>query len=464
MKTWNQLFIRHGWLLTQEEGNMFDCKNETELNLQFLVESLEKANISFDVTKGKLILFEDAISEESWIKAIQFSHRGKGEGLWFRLGQEAPKVRELDLYISGIVRQLNRLGFNTMGSCDGNGRRAAYVMLTKDCNIEILKELLLGVGISRFRLQEQRTNYHLSFPLSENELLELAEKLSLVEESWLGEGGDFIKEHLFYEVLEQLLMIPGVSGNEGKVREFVIEKLTPFVDHLTVDHAGNVLAEKTYRSGLGPTILLNAHLDIVYELEKERKIIKDGLVWSSNKGILGADDRAGVAVLLHLAEHLYHSSFNGKVKFIFSVEEECGLIGASRVDDYFLWGIEAAIVVDRRGNGDIVTSCGNILPFCHQNYGAFFEAVAIEEELSGWTTTMGGSSDTRIWAGNGIQSVNLSAGYLNEHTDKEILNVAACYQTTKLIKGVFKKGNELRSVLRKISRKQQTTRICRVAQ
>ncbi|WP_413299795.1 M20/M25/M40 family metallo-hydrolase [Bacillus sp. 1P10SD] len=242
------------------------------------------------------------------------------------------------------------------------------------------------------------------------------------------------------------------------MREFVIDKLTPFVDHITVDRAGNVLAEKTYRGGHGPTILLNAHLDTVYELEEDRKILKNGTIWFSSKGILGADDRAGVAIILHLAEHLYHSSLSGKVKIIFSVEEECGLVGARQVDDYFLWGTDAAIVVDRRGNGDIVTSCGGIFPFCHQDYGAFFEKVAVEERLSGWTATMGGSSDTRIWAEHGIQSVNLSAGYKNEHTEEELLDVKACYHTTKLLEGVFKRGNELKDVIRKISRNHQEIR------
>ena len=38
---------------------------------------------------------------------------------------------------------------------------------------------------------------------------------------------------------------PGASGNEGRVREFVIEKLTPYVDFITVDRYGrNLLAEK----------------------------------------------------------------------------------------------------------------------------------------------------------------------------------------------------------------------------
>ena len=61
---------------------------------------------------------------------------------------------------------------------------------------------------------------------------------------------------------------PRASGNEGKSREFVIEKLTPYVDFITVDRYGrNLLAEKKYKTGHGPMILLNAHLDIVEELE-----------------------------------------------------------------------------------------------------------------------------------------------------------------------------------------------------
>ncbi|MCD8500427.1 MAG: M20/M25/M40 family metallo-hydrolase [Bacillaceae bacterium] len=450
MKTWKQLFIRHGWMLSEEERNIFNCKNETEENMQFLTECLEKAGIPFTFINNNLSILAEIDSEEKWIKALQYPNRGRGEGLWFRSGHEAPKVRELDVYISGVVRQFTRLGFITSGSCDGHGRNPAHVMLTKDKDI---KELLLAVGMKQFHITERRNSFQLKFSCKPYDLLDLAEKLSEVDDSWLGKGVEYTKEQIFYHQLEHLLMIPGASGNEGRVRDYVIDRLTPYMDDVTIDRAGNVLAEKTYRSGIGPTVLLNAHLDTVYELEEERMVIKNGTVWSSSKGILGADDRAGVAVVLHLVEHLEHSSFSGKVKVIFTVEEECGLIGAKSVDDYFLWGTDAAIVVDRRGNGDIVTSCGSFLPFCHQDYGTFFEKVAEEEGLSGWRTIMGGSSDTRIWAGHEIQSVNLSVGYMNEHTSEETLDVAACYETATLLKAVFKRGKELKNIVRTIKRK-----------
>ncbi|MFZ0445243.1 MAG: hypothetical protein WAM95_11585 [Bacillus sp. (in: firmicutes)] len=59
------------------------------------------------------------------------------------------------------------------------------------------------------------------------------------------------------------------------------------------------------------------------------------------------------------------------------------------------------------------------------------ERAAIEAGLSGWKSTQGGSSDTRIWAEHGIQSVNLSAGDHYEHSDAEYLYVQACYGTVQ---------------------------------
>ncbi|WP_078427633.1 M20/M25/M40 family metallo-hydrolase [Alkalihalobacterium alkalinitrilicum] len=464
MKTWNQLFVRCGWVLVEKEKDVFACKNETEVNLQFLFQSLDKANIRYHFNKGVLTILSSIISEDQWLETVDYDYRGRGEGLWFDSSKEQPKIHELDLFISGIVRQVNRLGYETLGSCDGHGRRAAHVMISKEKKIEELVELLLAFGCKSVNWREHRNSYHLSLHLKQHELLDLAENMSLVEESWLEQGYEFIKQQRFYHLLEQLLNIPGVSGNEERVRKFVIEKLTPYVDHISVDRAGNVLAEKIYRGGHGPVILFNAHLDTVYEIEPGRKIVKNGNTWSSSKGILGADDRAGIAVLLHTAEYLsQHSSFSGKVKFIFTVEEECGLVGAREVDEYFLWGTDAAIVVDRRGTGDIVTSCGGYFPFCHPQYGAFFEEIAVIEGLNGWATTKGGSSDTRIWAEHSIESVNLSAGYRNEHTEEEILDVEACYGTAQLLEEVLRNDKKLRAVLRGIKREQFADTILKTA-
>ncbi|GAE94685.1 peptidase T [Gracilibacillus boraciitolerans JCM 21714] len=339
MKTWNQLFIRHGWNVQKNEGNVFDCQMETKENVEFLQKNLEALGVSYWMEGSNLILADKPVAECEWIKILDFPNRGRGEGLWFEPGQEDPKVEELDTYICGIVRQFNRLGFHTKGSCDGHGKRSPHVMVKKEKDIDQLAGMLLALGLKRVYYREQRNSYCIYLHAQKNELLDLAEKMSLIEEHWLELGLEYIKEQMFYLSLEGgLLTIPGTSGDESLVREFVKEKLQPFVDNISTDRHGNLLAEKTYNSGNGPTILLNAHLDTVVEINADRKISKIDSIWTSSEGILGADDRAGVAILLNIAESLVHSSFSGKVKYIFTIEEERGLIGARNLDDYFLWG------------------------------------------------------------------------------------------------------------------------------
>ncbi|MBB6447787.1 M20/M25/M40 family metallo-hydrolase [Bacillus benzoevorans] len=448
MKNWNQLFIRQGFIVKEIDINCFDCKKETEENLTFLKESLEKLEVSFSITNGILTIHSDSVKELEWLNVVDYKGRGLGGNLWFRSENEEPKIRELDTYISGIIRQLNRLGLFTEGSCDGHGQRFASVHFKRGLAMEKVEKLFHILAGKKVRIHNQRA----VFTFDRAELLDVAENMQVIKKEWLDENVDYIKKQLFFYQLEQLLSIDGVSGNEESVRQYVFENLSPFVDHITVDQSGNILALKKYRNGNGPTILLNAHLDTVEPFEIGRTIIKNDNIWSSSKGILGADDRAGVAVLLEAAKSLFHSTFNGTVKYIFTVKEEIGLVGASEVNDYFLWDVDTAIVADRRGKGDIVTSCAGFIPFCDEAYGQWIENVSKEKGLSQWKCTSGGLSDTRIWAEHGIQSVNLSVGYNHEHTEEEYLDINACYQTVQLLHAYFEKSLELCRFLKVMNR------------
>ena len=242
-------------------------------------------------------------------------------------------------------------------------------------------------------------------------------------------------------------MINGKSGEEQTIKSVVYNIIAPYVDTITYDAYGNILAEKCY-GRKNTTVLLNAHLDTVANFAPNRQIVKDGHIWSSSEGILGADDRAGIAVILEVAKRLPDTGYHGTVKFAFTVEEEIGLVGASHVPHEFLQNVDAAVVVDRRGTGDIVTSCGGYIPFCHEGYGRFFEQVALEADLIGWCVTAGGMSDTHIWAEHGIESVNLSVGYANEHTSAETLDVSAAFHTSKLVLEMFSREYDLRHAIR----------------
>src|SRR4051794_17626547 len=99
MKTWNQLFVRHGWKLEEKEENVFNCQTETKGNLDFLMESLEQAGVFYWIEEDCLVLQSAPITEQEWVEIVDSENRGHGGDLWFCPGEEEPKVRELDTYI-----------------------------------------------------------------------------------------------------------------------------------------------------------------------------------------------------------------------------------------------------------------------------------------------------------------------------------------------------------------------------
>ncbi|WNS73657.1 M20/M25/M40 family metallo-hydrolase [Bacillus sp. DTU_2020_1000418_1_SI_GHA_SEK_038] len=459
MKNWNQLFIRQGFNLKEMGENQFDCSKESEVNLKFLRECLLKLDVEFTLVRNVLTIGTGPVIESDWLRAVDFQDRGHF-GDWFTPESEAPKIHELDTYLSGLVRQFNRLGLYTIGSCDGHGNRNPYLLFRPGVDMEKVEMIFRAISTRRYRIR----NRNVTFLCNRYDLLDIAEGIQKIEKEWLNHNEEFMRKQLFFHELERVLSINGESGNEGEIRDYVVQVLTPFVDHIAVDQSGNILAQKKYGSGNGPCILLNAHLDTYESFVPGRKIVKDNGVWSSSEGILGADDRAGVAIILQMARNLQQSHFRGTVKFIFTVKEEVGLVGASQVHEYFLWDVDAALVLDRRGSGDIVVSCGRHERFCDQNYGNFIEETAMEAGLTGWKCTAGGSSDTRIWASHGIQCVNLSVGYAHEHTSSETLDIESCYGTVLLVDRYFERYRELIRVLGRRDYTSDTVRIMKKAQ
>ncbi|WP_317890846.1 M20/M25/M40 family metallo-hydrolase [Paenibacillus arenilitoris] len=236
----------------------------------------------------------------------------------------------------------------------------------------------------------------------------------------------------FKHSLLGLLNIPGVSGREELIRLALWNRLIHIADELFVDHAGNLCA--AVPCGEGPTVLLSAHMDLYEELAEGRQIVQEGHLLRSTAGILGADDRAGIAVILEVARTIRRTRFAGTLKLAFTVREEIGLVGSRQLDPRFMTDIDAAVVADRRGTRDIVTSYAGRIPFCPASYGQLFERAGALAGMPDWKTTAGGSSDAGVYAQQfGIPSVNLSVGYRNEHTELETVDCAAAFETAVLI-------------------------------
>lgn len=193
---------------------------------------------------------------------------------------------------------------------------------------------------------------------------------------------------------------------------------------ITVDACNNVhidaRTEPTHRT------LFVAHVDTVHHEEGKNHIVKEttkkGYFWRASTGsCLGADDGAGVAMLMHMI----HAGVAGY--YIFTQGEECGGIGARHLAKYhpdLLDNFDRAIAFDRRGIDSVITHQGRGR-CCSDGFG---EALAgalndAHPRLMYLPDNTGIYTDTAEFTDNIPECTNISVGYYSEHGDREYLDM-----------------------------------------
>ena len=78
------------------------------------------------------------------------------------------------------------------------------------------------------------------------------------------------------ELMKQLCALPGPSGCEDAVREFVLEKVKPFADEMKTDAIGNIMVFRKGKKAIERPVVLCAHMDEVGVIIK--KITDDGML------------------------------------------------------------------------------------------------------------------------------------------------------------------------------------------
>lgn len=171
-------------------------------------------------------------------------------------------------------------------------------------------------------------------------------------------------------------------------------------------------------------VLLVAHLDTVHEkLPTPRDIvIKDGTASAPGVG-LGADDRAGVAGILELLKQGF------RPHVLLTDGEESGGIGAKFVvKDMEAPSCLFAIELDRRGANDCVFyQCDN------PKFEEYCESFGFKFAWGSYTDI---STICPAW---GFAGVNLSIGYYNAHTEKELLRIEEWWKTIDRVAEMLKK-------------------------
>jgi tripeptide aminopeptidase len=105
-----------------------------------------------------------------------------------------------------------------------------------------------------------------------------------------------------------------------------------------------------------PSLLLCAHLDTVPLQAPVEPVLLDGYWENANDGILGADNKAAIAVILTLARHVRRAGGPVDLELLFTVGEEVALAGARAFDASSLTS-EFGYVFDHASPiGEVITS------------------------------------------------------------------------------------------------------------
>jgi tripeptide aminopeptidase len=141
------------------------------------------------------------------------------------------------------------------------------------------------------------------------------------------------------ETFVRLCEIPSPSGREAAVAAYVRSELERMGLEVVEDDTaaetgaacGNLLARLAGPDG-ARTVMLCAHLDTVPVADRIEVELADGWYRNRREAILGADDKAGVAVLLELARRCARGGTPVGCELVFTTGEEVGLRGAHAFD------------------------------------------------------------------------------------------------------------------------------------
>lgn len=156
---------------------------------------------------------------------------------------------------------------------------------------------------------------------------------------------------------------PHCTFHETEATKYMAEKFEKIGAKVVVDENGNVIADLPATKGLEnvPTLIFQGHIDMVCAHSEDfnpismpiKIVVKDGVMTTDGKSSLGADDMINIAAVTWLFEN---EKFNhGKIRFIWTVSEEVGLVGARKLDAKYLQDAKYMINLDGFSLGRIVT-------------------------------------------------------------------------------------------------------------
>jgi tripeptide aminopeptidase len=217
-----------------------------------------------------------------------------------------------------------------------------------------------------------------------------------------------------------LTAIPSPSGEEAACAAVVEETLNSLGldvarDDVTARIGGD--CDNLYcaipATNEGQPLFFCAHLDTVPPTEPLRPVLKDGALRNATPGIIGADNKAAVVVLLELARTLQHGAVgHGGVELLFSVGEEQGLRGSSAFATSRI-NASAGFVFDHPGKiGSYVTAAPSRFSLTATTIGrASHASIAPEDGVNAIAPLARGIAKLPAWSpGVGVNIAQIEGG------------------------------------------------------
>lgn len=182
-------------------------------------------------------------------------------------------------------------------------------------------------------------------------------------------------ERLLLE-FKTLLTIESPSKKEGKLAYYLADLFEAlgfpsFFDKSgenTGSEVGNLIVKIPGKLNI-PPLMFCAHLDTVGPCEGVEVIEEDGVIRSSGKTILGADDKAGIAVLVEIARVIKENDIaSPPIELVFTTCEEIGLLGAKYLD-YRLIESKLGFVLDSENPHEVINRAPSSYQFLLKVYG-----------------------------------------------------------------------------------------------
>lgn len=200
-------------------------------------------------------------------------------------------------------------------------------------------------------------------------------------------------------------------------------------------------------TGVGP-ICIVAHMDTVrkttdypVKLFEQKVIDKNDQLVSREiyniSGILGGDDRSGIAIALYLAIHTDVPVLFTNYEEIYPKTQKGVGVFTSRIDKFPIPEVRLFVELDRKGTNHFALY--HNIPFVYEDW--------FKDTIKLTSIQTGSYSDIKTLTEKyKIPSINLASGFTNPHTAQEKLNLGWWYWTIETVINIIKNRDTLPAI------------------